>query len=112
MTKNLVETTLLDYLQRDIGIYNSDNRLIKSGKLIIVNIKDYVVNFTLQKKNTKFTYEMPYPYTITKQPDGLILDYRLEALSHNNDLLKVKFTLNKPIKCNKFYDTFFIVKSI
>lgn len=113
MTKDTIESYFLPYLQTNIGIYNKENRLLKSGKLIIFNIHEYTIHFVFLKKNGNFTYELPYPFAVNSEPNNnLKLDYRLNILSGNDDILNYKFILNQPKKKNKFYNTTVTIKPI
>lgn len=113
MTKEIIESYFLPYLQTNIGIYNKDNRLLKSGKLLIFNIHEYTIHFVFAKKNGNFTYELPYPFGVIEENNKkLKLDYRLHVLAVNDDLLNYKFILNQPVKKNKFYNTTLTIKPL
>lgn len=113
MTKEIIESHFLPFLQTNIGIYNKQNRLLKSGKLLIFNVHEYTIHFVFAKKSGTFTYELPYPFQVNNESNKIIkLDYRLETLSGNDTILNYKFILNQPVKKNKFYNTFLTLKQI
>lgn len=113
MTKDIIESKLIYFLQRKVGIYNEDNKLLKSGKLNLVNIRDYTIQFTFIKpQGGNFSYEIPYPYYVTVCNNNLLLDYKLRTLSHTDDILDYKFIIHKPTKKNKFYDTVITLKEL
>lgn len=113
MTKDIIESQFLPFLQTTIGIYNKQNRLIKSGKLIIFNMHEYTIHFVFSKKTGNFTFELPYPFMVHDEGNNCIkLDYRLDTLSNNDTLFKYKCILNQPQKKNKFYDTTLTIKRI
>lgn len=113
MTKDIIESKLIYFLQRKVGIYNEDNKLLKSGKLNLVNIRDYTIQFTFIKpQGGSFSYEIPYPYHVTVCNNNLQLDYKLRTISHSDVILDYKFIIHKPAKKNKFYDTVITLKEL
>jgi len=113
MTKDIVESYFLPLLQTNIGIYNKDNKLLKSGKLLIFNIHEYTIHFVFAKKSGNFTYELPYPFSVAKEKNRTVkLDFRMETLAGNDTILNYKFILNQPTKKNKFYNTIITVKPL
>lgn len=112
MTKELIESQLLHFLQRRIGIYNQNNKLLKSGKLTLLNIREYTVQFIFTKSTGIFNYEVPYPFNVFNMNNTLILDYKLNTLSKNDDIINYKFLIHTPAKKNKFYDTLISIKEL
>lgn len=112
MTKEFLESKLLYFLQRKVGLYNQSNKLIKTGKLTLLNIREYTIQFIFTKPSGSFNYEIPYPYDIFSTSNTLFLDYRLNTLSKNDDILNYKFIINTPKKKNKFYDTIITLREI
>lgn len=113
MTKDIIESKLVYFLQRKVGIFNEENKLLKSGKLSLVNIRDYTIQFYfIKSQGGRFTYEIPYPYHVTVCNNNLLLDFKFKTLSRNNDLLDYKFIIHKPAKKNKFYDSIITLKEI
>jgi len=112
MTKEIIESRLLHFLQRKIGIYNQNNKLLKSGKLTLLNIREYTIQFIFTKPTGIFNYEIPYPFNAINENNTLTLDYKLNTLSKNNDIINYKFIIHTPNKKNKFYDTLIFIKEI
>lgn len=112
MTKELIESQLLHFLQRKIGIYNQNNKLLKSGKLTLLNIREYTVQFIFTKPTGIFNYEIPYPFGAYNSNGILTLDYKLNTLSKNDDIVNYKFLIHTPNKKNKFYDTLISIKEL
>lgn len=85
------------FLQRDI-VFSLDSKIIKEGKLILFNQKDYYCVFHLKGANdTNKKYEIPYPFEIIKQKNYLILSYKLENMSKNDIELFYRLkSLNHP----------------
>lgn len=110
MTKTSVEKHLIPFLQQTIVILNGD-KMLRTGRLLIFNIKDFTIQLTLQKSpGSRITYEMPYPYNITTVSNVASFDYTLDRLAGNDSLLRVKMNLCKPDKANKFYNTSITLK--
>lgn len=85
MSLELYSKVLQRFLQSKIVI-KCDNKILRSGKLSLFNIKQYFIKFYIEndKKATKIL-ELPYPYKITLNKDGgCTLNYRLTALCDNN----------------------------
>lgn len=90
-----LEDTFKYFLQREI-IFSIENKVIKRGKLILCNIKDFYITFYLRYQNEQKKYELPYPFKITRENNKLLLNYELRTLAHNNDDLLFKLqSLNK-----------------
>lgn len=74
-------------LQRDVRFVLNDKKVLRRGKLILFNTKDYFITFTIDStKNTRKVYEVFYPFSITdnKKKSRLEFGYRVEDMS--NDL--------------------------
>ena len=75
-------------LQRDVRFVLNDKKVLRRGKLILFNTKDYFITFTIDStKNTRKIYEVYYPFSITnnKKKHRLEFGYRVEDIS--NDVL-------------------------
>lgn len=91
-----IENYFKYFLQRDIVI-SIDSKIIKDGKLILFNQRDFYLNFNLkQNNNTQKKFELPYPFDIIKENNYIILSYELSSLSKNDaDLYYKLISLNK-----------------
>lgn len=103
MTYLTVEENLKQFLQRNITI-RIDDKILRQGRLILFNLKDYYLIFTLKIKNRNKTYELPYPFRNTfLTVDSLQFDYRLANL-HNNEPTILKHNIFCSSKKSKLYD--------
>ena len=101
-----IENEFKYFLQRDIVI-SSNSKILKEGKLVLFNQKDYyfyiylkIGNSTTQKK-----VEIPYPFKIKREKNYLILDYTLSAISENDsDLYFRLMSLNQKSN-SRFYNS-------
>lgn len=91
-----LENNFKYFLQRDIVI-SIDSKIIKEGKLILFNQRDFYLNFNIKNNNQEQKkFELPYPFEIINKGTYLILSYELQALSKNDSELYYKLiSLNK-----------------
>lgn len=96
---------LQDYLQSKVVI-KCNNKVLKTGKLTLFNVKQYFIRFYIEtdKKTTK-VLELPYPFLMGKDDNGLCtLNYKISSLCNNHaptvNLLK---TVSKSTT-SKIYD--------
>jgi hypothetical protein len=110
--KENIENLLMDFLLKDI-IIKVDNKVVKQGRLKLVNIKQFFIKLNIEIDGVIKVFELPYPYKLLKQADRCVLDYTIESLSHGSkpifSMLKNFKITNKPLK---FYNsTIEILKS-
>jgi len=96
---------LQDYLQSKI-IIKCNNKVLKTGKLTLFNVKQYFIRFYIEtdKKTTK-VLELPYPFLMGKNDDGwCTLNYKLTSLCNNHaSMVNTLRTINKA-NTSKIYD--------
>lgn len=103
MTYLTVEENLKLFLQRNVTIRIGD-RILRQGKLILFNLKDYYIILTLKVKGRNKTYELPYPFENSIDDEvKLTFDYSLSLL-HNNDPMILKHRVFCTSKKSKLYD--------
>ena len=76
---------LQDYLQSRV-IIKSNNKILKTGKLTLFNVKQYFIRFYIEtdKKTTK-VLELPYPFLMGKNDAGwCTLNYKISSLCNNH----------------------------
>jgi hypothetical protein len=93
------------FLQRDIVI-SVDSKIIKEGKLILFNQKDYYLNFNLKNNNQEQKkFEIPYPFSVKFEHNYLTLSYELNSISKSDPELFYKLvSLNKKSN-SRYYNT-------
>ena len=80
-----LEKTLRPALQKDVRFMLND-KILREGKLLLFNIKDFYITFTIRTKTKLLTtYEIPVPYTVRSHNDVIIMDYALKHIHRNND---------------------------
>ncbi len=96
---------LQDYLQSKV-IIKCNNKVLKTGKLTLFNIKQYFIRFYIEtdKKTTK-VLELPYPFLMNKDSEGwCTLNYKISSLCNNHaPTVNILKTVNKSTT-SKIYD--------
>lgn len=101
-----MESQFKYFLQRDV-VLSLNSKIIKEGKLVLYNRKDYYFHLYLKmpNNNQQKKVEIPYPFNIIRKDNYLILDYTLQSISKNDNELYFKL-MSLSQKCNsKFYNT-------
>ena len=94
---------LEDYLQQNV-LFNIEHKTVRRGKLLLFNINDYYIKFTIiTDKNITKTYEVPFPYEISKTPTHIKFSYKIEDLCRGNLKKEEYIRQFEPIS-NKLYD--------
>jgi len=98
-----IEQLIKPLLLRNIS-FTIDNKVVKSGRLLLFSVKDFFCVFTLtapDKDSKRFIYEIPYPFTTNVTISSLEFDYTINSfcLDNNNiaDAVK-KITFNRTSK--------------
>lgn len=81
---DLIEQYCKDILQRDVRFVLNDKKVLRRGRLILFNVKDYFITFTIDStKNVRKVYEVYYPYSIKNnvKQQRLEFGYRIEDMS-------------------------------
>ena len=104
---------LLEQMLQKNVIFNIGTKTIRRGKLLLFNIDDYYIKFTIKtNKDIIKTYDAPYPYDIMEGDNSVKLSYMLEDFCRGN-AKKEKFIREQtPINNNKLYDTKLIITNI
>ena len=107
-----IEQELKCILQRDVS-FVVNNKVLREGKLMMFNMKDFYISFILytKKQQTK-TYDIPLPYQIVVEPTCITFDYKLSNVHHNTTSIhKLIESISKSIgKKSKLYDNFLTIK--
>ena len=99
-------------LQKNV-IFNIGTKTIRRGKLLLFNIDDYYIKFTIKtNKDVIKTYDAPYPYDIMVGDNSVKLSYKLEDFCKGNTKKEELIREQIPIGNNKLYDTKLIITNI
>jgi len=101
-----LQDSLAGILQQDLK-FIINGKTIKEGKLLLYNIKDYYIIFTLlTPKDVVKAYEIPMPFEIGSTNNELTFNYSTNIVTKHDSakLLLIKQLLDKIGKKSKFYD--------
>ena len=100
-----IERSINHFLLKEIA-FITNQKTIKSGKLILFCIKDFYLVFTLSIGSTKKVFELPYPFNFRTSNKRIYLDYSIKTFTHNIpeifNLTKL-LTVKKP---NKLFNSY------
>jgi len=99
-------------LQRDVQ-FVVGTKVIKEGKIVVFNIKDFYISFVLTtKKNQNKTYEIPLPFNIYQKDTTLYFDYTLSKVHRESAVMKHLInSVSKSIgKKSKLFDNMMIIR--
>lgn len=106
LTPEHLEHTLNTLLQRNLT-FQINGKVIKRGKLVLFNIKDYYITFFVKVDTLQKKYEVPYPYYVELSENNnikrVVFDYTIERLSIPNSDLFFKLK-NINTKANKLHN--------
>ena len=113
MIQERIEDCLKTFLQKNIKL-QVDEKVLKEGKLILFNVKDFYVIFTLKiyPKDELKKYEIPIPYKAYMKNGHGVFDYRFERLTIKNSGLFMKIKCLNTTKKSRFYDSIVNIKSV
>ena len=93
-------------LQRDIKL-TINNKILREGRLILFNLRDYYIECTLINKNDQQkVYEIPVPFNIDIQSKHILFDYGIKQIAKNDveNIVTIKMLASNIGKKSKFYD--------
>jgi hypothetical protein len=105
MIREEVEECLKKLLQRNIKLQAND-KVLKEGKFILFNVKDFYIIFTFRNiKNEIKKYEIPIPFKVRYGDETTVFDYRFKRLAVPNAPILMKIKCLNTTKKSKFYNT-------
>lgn len=105
MTLEIYNKILQNFLQSKV-IIKCDNKVLKTGKLTLFNIKQYFIKFYIEtdKKENK-VLELPYPFLIDYNGEGICtLNYKVSSLCNNTQPVIGRLKTCKTNASHKIYD--------
>ena len=95
-TPDNLQEGLTDILQKNIKI-GLNNKILREGKLLLFNVKDFYVHFLLETvKTPKKNYDIPVPFRVIKTKNELIFDYAIVNLTKRDP--KYDLAINSLVK--------------
>lgn len=89
--------------------FNLENKVIKSGRLKLFIQKAFNLKFFLDDCETAKAFEIPYPFSIKKNENGYVFDYRLKNIDVINDP-ELIYSLSETSPKSRFLDKQLIIK--
>ena len=86
---DLIDKYCKQILQNDVRFVLNDNKVLRRGKLLLYNTKDFFITFTIDShKKTRKTYDVYYPFSIEDNTkcNRLEFGYRAEDMSTDVDI--------------------------
>ena len=82
-----VEESLKSALQREFILHNKQTgKSLRKGKFLLYTVKEfYMVLIFTNNKHEQKTYNMPLPYDIHHNDDGVEFDYTIETLCFDRE---------------------------
>jgi len=99
-----IEKAVNAFLQRKIN-FVVNNKIVKSGKLLLFCIKDFHLVFTIQIQNTRKVFEVPYPFNFNVADGRIILNYNVKNIHHNDLDIENNIKLLSPKKPTKYFNS-------
>lgn len=109
--KENIECDLKSFLLQDI-VFVLNNKVIKKGKLQLINTKQFFIRFNLATSDGIKVFEIPYPYNYSNNNNMFTFEYTLSSMCKSNTselFKKLKSTNTKG--SNKLHDNFLYMLS-
>lgn len=105
MNIELYSKILQNFLQSRVLI-KCDNKVLKTGKLTLFNIKQYFIRFHIENdKKINKVFELPYPFSIELDDKGkCTLNYCLSSLCNNHSITMSSLRGMKQNNTHRIYD--------
>ena len=105
MNIELYSKTLQDLLQSKIVI-KCENKVLKTGKLTLFNIKQYFIRFHIENdKKVNKVFELPYPFNMQVNDKGVCtLNYKLSSLCNNHSATVISLRALKQTNSHRIFD--------
>lgn len=102
--KENIECDLKPFLLHNVN-FILNNKVIKKGRLQLINTKQFFLKFNLQTSDGIKVFEIPYPYKYTISGNRCTFEYTISSMCNSNKshiFYKLKTLSHKG--SNKMYD--------
>ena len=106
-----IEDTLKTLLQRQVR-FVVNNKVLKEGRIVVFNIKDFYISFVIHtKKQQTKTYEIPVPYSISTHKNNVLFNYSNKLIAKNSKCFTLIKVISKEIgKKSKLFDNMLTIE--
>ena len=106
---DIIEQQLKACILKDAN-FIIDNKIIRSGKIKVFNIKQFFIKFKITSGNLEKEYEIPYPFKMTIVDDGFLFDYCLSAFCPPSNENYYKMLVYDKSNVSKLYNNYLWLK--
>lgn len=99
-----IEKLFDDFLLYNIGIYHN-NKVLRTGKLKMVSMKNHNIKFYIETNMGIKTIELLYPFNYKKTSDLITFEYYVDTLVKDNKELKNMIDVYPTDQASKFLNT-------
>lgn len=103
----------LEKLLQSKVVIKCNKKTLKCGVVKLFNIKQYFIKLYIQtdKREDKIL-ELPYPFLIQENGDGVTLNYHLTSLSNNHREINKLLTTVNANAANKIYNNIITITPV
>lgn len=92
--------------------FQLDGKSLRKGKIKIYNTKQFHIKFQVENDGDIKELELPYPFRITKIPQGYIFNYALSAFIPRTEEIYWKLKCMNKSEASKLHDNFLYVMTL
>lgn len=89
-----------------------DEKIVKRGKIMVFNTKQFFVKFKMDTEQGIKEYELPYPFDLREQDGGYLFDYSLSAFIPPTEETYWKLKLINSSGASKLYNNYLFVRTL
>ena len=107
----LLDTYFKELFQKNIQL-TLKNKPYKRGKLINFKLSGCYISFVMLTEKKKETFEIPFPFAMSRKEGKIAFDYTLESLSEQDAELFVNLKTVTKVKNCKFYNAVLTITTL
>ena len=92
--------------------FQLDGKVIKSGKIKVVNTKQFFIRFRLESDSGLKEYDLPYPFMIGSNSDGILFDYSLSSFCPRTEDTYWKMLMMNKSEASKLHNSYLTIISL
>ena len=92
--------------------FQLDGKSLRKGKIKVYNTKQFHIKFNVENDGDVKEFELPYPFRITKIPQGYIFNYALSAFIPRTEEIYWKLRCMSKSEASKLHDNFLYVLTL
>ena len=92
--------------------FQLDGKSLRRGKIKIYNTKQFHIKFSVENDGDLKEFELPYPFRITKIPQGYIFNYALSAFIPRTEEIYWKLLCMNKSEASRLHNNFLYVYTL